>query len=176
MMPFGKGLLFGTEHGIYVFSLNNPLNPEMVGSCRLFPGFKEEQPYEQGHYAVDNTNILLADGYRFACYDASLAALLCEDVPEFISGKLLVFPNPAREKISVHFTRDTNMYDRVTLQVFNIRGQKVISKVYSRFSKSPFLKTIELKDDDRQRLAAGIYIVKCVNGSSTEFSKLVVLP
>ena len=95
---------------------------------------------------------------------------------EFISGKLLVFPNPAREKISVHFTRDTNMYDRVTLQVFNIRGQKVISKVYSRFTKSPFLKTIELKDDDGQRLAAGIYIVKCVNKSSTEVSKLVVLP
>jgi hypothetical protein len=178
MLPLGKGLLIGSNTGLKVLSLKDPLHPVEAGDYpfeMVYPDNPWDYPYyPSAFFAVTNTNILVANGLSVRCFDASLAAFLCEDTPELSSGKLFAFPNPAREKISFCF--DKGMEGTAVLELYNLRGQKLISKSYTSTAEGLVLNNLALRDGSGLKLAAGVYIVKVKNGSSQQICKIAVLP
>lgn len=175
VLPLGKGLLLGGDERMIVLSLKDPLHPEQTGSQRLdwyqphgyYPYF-----YLQTQYAVNNYNILVADGTTLKCFDASLAAAMCEADLDFETQALQVFPNPGRGQVSIGYQAASS--GSATVEIYNLRGQKMKSTRINSIMEGLNIHQLVLTDDDGRKLAAGIYILKVRAGAIKQTSKLVV--
>lgn len=88
----------------------------------------------------------------------------------FFSGlKAEVYPNPTSDIANVKFEIETSS-DNVSLEVFALNGQKVISKgLGSRNSGVLYTETIDVSN-----LASGSYIYALVSGSNRVTQKLII--
>jgi len=88
------------------------------------------------------------------------------DAPE---NSLKIYPNPSNGLINIVLPSDYNQVNS-SFQVFDLGG-KVLST--ARFFRSGDEKKIEL---NLQSLDAGVYLLRCVTGTRTFDSKLLILP
>ncbi|MCK9334124.1 MAG: T9SS type A sorting domain-containing protein, partial [Candidatus Cloacimonetes bacterium] len=175
MLPLGKGILLGGDERMIVLSLRNPLHPEQTGSQRLewyqSHGYNPYY-YLQTQYAVNKHNVLVADGTSLKCFDASLAAAMCEADLDFETQALQVFPNPGRGEVSIGYQAAST--GSASVEIYNLRGQKMKSTRINSTMEGLNIHQLVLTDDDGRKLAAGIYILKVRAGAIKQTSKLVV--
>ena len=175
MLPLGKGILLGGDERMIVLSLRNPLHPEQTGYQRLdwyqphgyYPFY-----YLQAQYAVNNYNVLVSDGTTLKCFDASLAAAMCEADLDFETQALQIFPNPGRGQVSIGYQAASS--GSATVEIYNLRGQKMKSTRINSTMEGLNIHHLVLTDDDGRKLAAGVYILKVRSGTIKQTSKLVV--
>lgn len=177
LLPLGEGLLVGGKKGMQVLSLRDPLHPEVVGYQALpqvVPGYPDDPPYfPSAHYTISGDLVLVANYHVLRCYDTTMARLLCGDSPAFGAGKLFAFPNPARDQVNVCFTAAGDA--PASLEIFNLRGQKVLGSVYASPAVGLNLKKIGLVDSSGRRMVAGLYLLRFKQGRKTELARMVVL-
>lgn len=175
MLPLGKGILLGGDKRMIVLSLRNPLHPEQTGSQRLewyqSHGYNPYY-YLQTQYAVNKHNVLVADGTSLKCFDASLAAAMCEADLDFETQALQVFPNPGRGEVSIGYQAAST--GSASVEIYNLRGQKMKSTRINSTMEGLNIHQLVLTDDEGRKLAAGIYILKVRAGAIKQTSKLVV--
>jgi hypothetical protein len=78
-----------------------------------------------------------------------------------------VFPNPFNHDLTVEFT--TNEFERVSLEVYNMMGQKVLD-VLNKPNLAPGLHRIMVDTAD---LPSGMYTIVIVKGGNRELSKVI---
>lgn len=178
LLPIGKGLLLGGDRRMYVLSVKDPLHPVQIGSQQLdmvagmFPW--DPPHYPTAWYAINKTNILVGNGTSLKCFDASLATVMCEANLDIDREALQIFPNPSRDKIYVGF--NAAAAGSATLEIFNLRGQKVVSRHLNSVEEGLNLQSFSFVDGHGSRLGAGIYMLRVRCAGRTQVAKLVVLP
>ncbi len=177
LLPLGKGLLLGGSRNLRVLSLRDPLHPVQAGYQELEKYYTGDPIYPyyypDAHYTVQGTKILVANGYYVQCFDASLAAVMCDAELDLETTALQIFPNPSRETAYIGF--NSAEYGEAKLELYNLRGQKLISHCLSSVKQGFNLQSLALTDDQGRRLGTGIYMVKVISPGRTQVAKLAVL-
>ncbi len=177
LLPLGKGLLLGGSNNMRVLSLRDPLHPAQAGYQELEKYYTGDPIYPyyypDAHYARQGNNILVGNWLSVKCFDASLAATMCDAELDLEATALQIFPNPSRETAYIGF--NSAEYGEAKLELYNLRGQKVISRSLSSVKQGFNLQSLALTDDQGRRLGAGIYIVKVITPGRTQVAKLAVL-
>lgn len=185
-----NGLVFvGTEHGIYVTDNINATNPTWIAENKNIGGVPvfqlRQQILRQGndtmffvnidttyvvYYGVNNYGVIYG-----ATYGRGLIALDEFQKPVGIGepGKItsetgfLIYPNPARDKVTVAF--ETASSGRVSIDIFDFTGKQV--------------KAVDLGERPEGRhdailncsaLPSGTYIMRLTAGSSHSSSKFII--
>lgn len=176
LLPFGKGLLVGGDIRMWVLSLESPISLMGVGTQQLqmvYPDYPEDPNYyPNAFYAVQGDRILVANGHYVKCFDASLAATMCYAELDLETPALQIFPNPSREKVYIGFNAED--YGEGKIELYNLRGQKVISRSLSSVKQGFNLQNLALTDDKGRRLGAGVYIVQIHTPGKKQVARLVV--
>ncbi|GAB1365317.1 hypothetical protein MASR1M36_01880 [Candidatus Cloacimonadaceae bacterium] len=177
MLPFWKGLLFGGDRRMQVISLQDPLNPLRVGYQELemvIPDNPDDPNYyPNASFTVQGSKILVGNGHYVQCFDASLAAVMCDAELDLETTAMQIFPNPSRETAYIGF--NSAEYGEAKLELYNLRGQKLISHCLSSVKQGFNLQNLALVDDKGRRLGAGIYMLKVITPGRTQVAKLAVL-
>jgi len=177
LLPLGKGLLEGGDKRMWVLSLQNLPSLMGVGNQELqmvYPSYPDDPNYyPDAYYAVQGSRILVGNGHYVQCFDASLAAVMCDAELDLETTALQIFPNPSRETAYIGF--NSAEYGEAKLELYNLRGQKVLNRSLSSVKQGFNLQSLALINDQGRRLGAGIYIVKVITPGRTQVAKLAVL-
>jgi hypothetical protein len=120
---------------------------------------------------VDQTDKLMdqtSSGGRLNIFSATEALrVYCEGSTSDQFGLQTIFPNPAREKIDIRY--DTESYDKVSFEVFDVIGRKI----YSSYFSPPFFgeKTLQI---DISGYSQGIYFLSLKQGKLKSTKKVFV--
>jgi hypothetical protein len=82
------------------------------------------------------------------------------------------FSHPSGKR---HIRIHSAEFGEAKLELYNLRGQKVISHCLSSVKQGFNIQSLALVDDKGRRLGAGIYIVKVITPGRTQVAKLAVL-
>jgi len=112
------------------------------------------------------------------CYSGGNNAVSIEyEIIENISGlisSLSNYPNPFNPETTIHFNLMKD--DRVTLDVFNLRGQKVVTLLDEFLSSGEHDVIWDGKNNDGDFVASGIYLYKInVSGRHSSTKKMMLL-
>ncbi len=98
--------------------------------------------------------------------------IINEDV-SFITNSLSNYPNPFNPETTIYFSNYQK--GNVTLEVFNIKGQKVRTLVNSDFEAGEHSIVWKGKDNDYHNVASGVYFYKLKAGNYTKTKKMVLM-
>lgn len=168
MLGFGNGLLVGSTRGISVLSLQDPRHPQEVAWRDLEPTAAEAVG---DCFTVQGNRIYAGDGRKLLTLDGSRALQLLEH-PEK-ADLLYVYPNPAGSTAKIDF--DLKTYGTARLDIYNLRGQKVASRLLPEIEAGFNTVEAELKDASGRALADGLYLLRIGCNGQTRYGKVVIL-
>jgi len=99
--------------------------------------------------------------------DINVSSISSTDELSSIKNTLLVYPNPANEKVSIDFNLENSI--QLQISVINVLGQKVFLKETENYLEGR--NSIELNTDS---IAAGMYIISISDGMNTIQKPLVI--
>ncbi len=130
------------------------------------------------NYPAPNTyNFYLIAVYEddYLSPPSEVVTVICvSNPPELVTEAILnlqIYPNPIRSQATIGYSAKSNLAD-ATLEVYNLKGQKVLNKAYPWPSKSGELHLSEL---DLATLQSGIYFVRLKLGTFSQTRKVMIL-
>lgn len=129
------------------------LNDSLIGNTIIFD---EGNFYLAGHYDGTEVN---AVGSRFLIINADSVFSVAEN---FNNLKIVIYPNPAKDKITI--TNNSDILQTITITIFQISGQKIMEQNF---------KNQKLSEMDVSTLPIGIYLLKIQTNEGLEVKKLV---
>jgi hypothetical protein len=129
------------------------LNDSLIGNTIIFDAGNF---YLAGHYDGSEVN---AVGSRFLIINADSVFSVAEN---FNNLKIVIYPNPAKDKITI--TNNSDILRTETISIFKINGQKVMEQNFQN------QKLIEI---NVSTIPQGIYLLKIQSPGITEFRKLI---
>ncbi|HIE15967.1 MAG TPA: T9SS type A sorting domain-containing protein, partial [Bacteroidales bacterium] len=171
-------VLIGTEYGVYACEniLSGSPQWEDVNGNGLanVPVFQLAQQiipnfWEEGNTGISNHGYIYAGThgmgiYQTATFHGPVSEKPISSKPEFEA--LLVYPNPASDFVNINFELDN--YQPAMLSVYNLKGQKVISKEIT--NQTIGRNVIRLNVSSLQN---GVYIIKLQTGAYSKVKKLI---
>lgn len=92
-----------------------------------------------------------------------------------IDFNLTNYPNPFNPETTISFSVIQNS-DFVTIEIYNLKGQKVKSFPINQFTNSPVHQVVwNGKDDNDQPVSSGIYFYKLIIGDVEQTKKMLLL-
>lgn len=152
-IAYGKRDLTGMAMGWAAFSVNlNYRNASNPDSCIIILSASGATPANNSYLYVDNL---------------AFAGSVTGIAKGFTSGaKLAVYPNPARENITIEFA--VAKAEELKIQLTDVTG-KVVQEIYSGNVSGNFNYQFSSSD-----LASGIYLLKINTDSGTEIRRIVI--
>lgn len=170
LLPIGEGLIVGGSRQMWVISLKDPLHPVQTGYQLFDPPYPDN--YSSCLFAVQGYKVLVGNGYSLTCYDATQAVLMCSADLEPVTGELRIFPNPGKD--SVYATFKSSESGTGMINIFNLRGQKVVSNVISSITEGVNAKVLSLTSRSGSNLPSGVYIIQVLTPTQNLSSKIVI--
>ncbi|MDO9578843.1 MAG: carboxypeptidase regulatory-like domain-containing protein [Candidatus Cloacimonadales bacterium] len=90
------------------------------------------------------------------------------------SLKILAYPNPFNPQTIISFSLP-NFAPETKLSIFNIKGQKVYSKILNDLAAGSYAISWQAKDNQDKSLGSGIYLVRVSSGNYSGTGKLLLL-
>jgi hypothetical protein len=99
------------------------------------------------------------------------------DVPSPVSKNQLSqnYPNPFNPTTNIQFSVDKGQETNVTIEVFNIRGQKVKTLVNENFSSGEHSVVWNGDDENGRSVGSGIYFYRMQTENFTETKKMILM-
>jgi hypothetical protein len=168
MLWFGDGLLVGSSRWISLLSLQDPQRPQEVAWYSLDPD--AEYP-AGGCFAAQDERVYVGTGMELLTLDGSRALELLQHPEQ--APQISVYPNPATRNVQIGY--DLPTASSVLLEIFNLRGQKVSSRIYNGSNSGYHLTEAELTDANGNELQAGIYLIRISADGYKKCGKVMIL-
>jgi hypothetical protein len=146
------------------------INPEPVMATSYIDSFNLA---EKVYYAVRVAHKMEnGSGSYYSLSNAAFGDVVKTGVEENLSeSSIIANPNPATE--FVRFTMNSNA-GRASLEIFDIKGNPVLSLLDSRLGEGAHTANWNLRDASGRKVPAGVYIARYTNGTKVEILKVVV--
>ena len=172
-------VIIGTEYGAYACEnvlASSPIwesvNENGLANVPIFKLVQQVIPnfWADGNTGVTNYGYIYAATHGQGIYQTSTfhGPVAVKPVPEKATfNELTLYPNPASNFVNIDF--DLDSYQQVSLSIFNLKGQKVISKEITNRTIGQNHIQINIKD-----LSKGIYLVKLQTDNNSKIKKLII--
>jgi hypothetical protein len=157
----------------------------------MVPAYRSQGPIELEMYFADNKEKSSIANYR--CYAAGNAAVVMEKLPDKLRAEAYVvsldpaselipntlkfslenYPNPFNPTTTIFYTQPQT--GSVSLEIFNIKGQKVRTLVNSHQASGSYQAVWNGRDDGGRQAASGIYFYKLQTPGYTTMKKMLLL-
>ncbi|HCX73814.1 MAG TPA: hypothetical protein DHM37_08855 [Candidatus Cloacimonas sp.] len=157
----------------------------------MVPAYRSQGPIELEMYFADNKEKSSIANYR--CYAAGNEAVVMEKLPDKLRAEAYVvsldpaselipntlkfslenYPNPFNPTTTIFYTQPQT--GSVSLEIFNIKGQKVRTLVNSHQASGSYQAVWNGRDDAGRQAASGIYFYKLQTPGYTTMKKMLLL-
>jgi len=102
--------------------------------------------------------------------------LSTDDPPHSQSMNINNYPNPFNTSTTISFYRTPNIHKEAQIEIYNLKGQKVIELLIVSQSQSPQVSvTWDGKDNRGKKVGPGIYFIYMKTGKNVNVKKIVKL-
>jgi hypothetical protein len=171
----------------WTLRLHRPERGDAPSSVRLDWSASGSLPAGQSHYVIDpSSETRVAPGKRLSLekgetrrlkvivgterYAQKQSAAALTEYETALRGN---YPNPFDETTTLEYTLSRER--EVTMQVYNVLGQRVETLVDSRMSAGLHTVTWDGTNQYGERVGSGVYFVRMEAGSTTETQKVVLV-
>jgi hypothetical protein len=157
----------------------------------MVPAYRSQGPIELEMYFADNKEKSSIANYH--CYAAGNEAVVMEKLPDKLRAEAYVvsldptselipntlqfslenYPNPFNPTTTIFYTQP--QAGSVSLEIFNIKGQKVRTLVNSHQASGSYQAVWNGRDDGGRQAASGIYFYKLQTPGYTTMKKMLLL-
>ncbi len=116
------------------------------------------------------------DGYPFLEWQGYVhnpSSVVTDDSPSATLTSLSNYPNPFNPTTTIAFSVPTA--GNITVEVFNIKGQKVKSLLDERMEKGEYTVTWHGDDEKGKPCSSGVYLYKMKTGDHCETKKMIMM-
>ncbi|MCD6366277.1 MAG: T9SS type A sorting domain-containing protein [Bacteroidales bacterium] len=172
-------VIIGTEYGTYACEnilsgspVWEDVNGNGLANVPVFQLVQQVIPnfWVDGNTGISNHGYVYAATHGKGIYQTATfhGPVDVKPVPQKpVFDELTLYPNPASDFVNIDFELDS--YQQVSLSVFNLKGQKVISKEITNQTVGQNHIQVNVKD-----LSKGVYLVKLQTGSKSKIKKLII--
>jgi len=132
-----------------------------------FPTFSSAQ---MGCYAfADNDSLRIITNQKVYSFQVGISTSIADETMEHMDQVIQVYPNPVRS--SQQLTIKTQSNEQFTLDIYNIKGQKVRSLQMCKSGQIEW----NLRGHKNNSLPSGVYIIKSRNSNAIKPCKVVFI-
>lgn len=143
--------------GLYIYNISNPSDPILTGYYDTYPPPDHDSwRGAWGVYPLLPSGIVLVSDKHYGLFVFDVTdAISSIDEQQMLDNSLNIYPNPFDGSIDISYNLSRN--EDVTIELFNILGNKIYSITKKSKNKGPHHDRLIIKD---QKLPKGIYLIK----------------
>jgi serine protease inhibitor ecotin len=132
-----------------------------------FPTFSNAQM--GGYVFANNDSLRIITNQKVYSFQVGISTALADETMEHMDQVIQVYPNPVRS--SQQLTIKTQSNEQFTLDIYNIKGQKVQSLQMDKSGQIEW----NLRGHENNSLPSGVYIIKSRNSNAIKPCKVVFI-
>lgn len=132
-----------------------------------FPTFSNAQM--GGYVFADNDSLHIITNQKVYSFQVGISTSIADETMEHMDQVIQVYPNPVRS--SQQLTIKTASNEQFTLDIYNIKGQKVQSLQMDKSGQIEW----DLRNHESKSLPSGVYIIKSRNSNAIKPCKVVFI-
>ncbi len=132
----------------------------------------DENPLDWTVYTIGQY-FYLANGNRLHSFEITSTVGNEDEVNEADNLMISNFPNPFNPETTLLFSIPQD--GQVCLEIFNVKGQKVVNLVNSRMEKGNHKVAWSGKDSNNNSISSGVYFSKLTSGGKTQVKKMLLM-
>ena len=172
-------VIIGTEYGAYACEnvlsgspVWEDVNENGMANVPVYQLVQQVIPnfWDDGNKGVSNHGYIYAGTHGKGIYQTSTfhGPVGVKPLPQKpLIDELALYPNPASDFVNIEF--DLDNYQTVDVSIYNLKGQKVLTKNIVNQSVGQNHIQINIKD-----LSNGVYLVKLQMGDKSKIKKLII--
>ena len=153
------------DYTIYVLEDDTIHYPWLVQTTETSAYFNGEVGHRYKFYSIAADHVGFTESSP-AQYDAQTSIIVGNEELENTKGKLLVWPNPAKENIVVYLNNAPS--GRYQIDLFNAFGLRLCSSIHN---ETQLMRGIEM---NVSKYPAGQYLIKMTSGNKIETKKVII--
>ncbi|MFV0564428.1 MAG: T9SS type A sorting domain-containing protein [Flavobacteriaceae bacterium] len=158
--PGGEFIFAATDVGPYVFDVASKTWYSIANGAGYFNAMDVD------YIESTKTARFASWGSGILDFNISESSLSTTEIANTKTTEIKLYPNPAKDYVNISL--NNNNYNEVSVEVFNLNGQKVLSEQHTFNGTTPF----ELSTST---LSSGVYVVNITNKSKKTITKKLIV-